>query len=318
MQEIRALKALDLRQVWPNETQDFTPWLADHLNLLGDKLNLAFESVEREVTLPGAGRVDIFAQQVSTKANVVIENQLLGLSDDSHCLRLLGYAANADANILVWVAQDFTDYHRSILSWLNESDNIAIYAVAVRAYLVGNQKAADFELVVEPPQSESGPSAPTPNVTMSTHYANFYRPVVERLRRSGLPPVGRGGWRGRWRSFQSGYPQVIYAVGLSEGKALAFLDVRGAENQHIYHALTQRRAEIDASFSDGVEWNEGTLDSWFGPITEADINDPMADLESIGEWVYRNMLRLREVVQPYLDKVMADIGTPGVGEEETL
>ena len=60
-----------------------------------------------EATLPVAGRVDIIAQQVSTKAKVVIENQLEE-SDDSHCLRLLGYAEiNADANILVWVARDF-------------------------------------------------------------------------------------------------------------------------------------------------------------------------------------------------------------------
>ena len=248
MQDISVLKAVDLRQVWPNETQDFTPWLVDHLNQLGDKLNLVFESVEREVTLPGAGRVDIFARQVSTKANVVIENQL-GQSDDSHCLRLLGYAANADANILVWVAQDFTDYHRSILSWLNESDNIAIYAVVVRAYQVGNAIAADFDLVLEPPQSESGPSATATNVTMSTHYANFYRPVVERLRRSGLPPVGRGGWRGRWRSFQSGYPQGNLCSGFErrQGVGISWMS-RGAENQQIYHALTLHQAEIDKFF----------------------------------------------------------------------
>ena len=42
--------------------------------------------------MPEAGRVDIIAQQVSTMAKVVIENQL-EVSDDSHCLRLLGYAA---------------------------------------------------------------------------------------------------------------------------------------------------------------------------------------------------------------------------------
>ena len=137
MPEINALEPVSLRQVWPDEARDFTPWLADNLHLLGAELNLALELVEVEATLPEAGRVDIIAQQVSTMAKVVIENQL-EVSDDSHCLRLLGYAANADANILVWVARDFTPYHRSVLSWLNESDNIAVYAVAVRAYRVGD------------------------------------------------------------------------------------------------------------------------------------------------------------------------------------
>ena len=153
MPQINALEPVSLRQVWPDEARDFTPWMKDHLQMLGAELNLALEPVAAEVTLPGAGRVDIIAEQASTNAKVVIENQL-EVSDDSHCLRLLGYAANADANILVWVAQDFTDYHRSILSWLNESDNIAVYAVAVRAYRVGDAIAADFQLVVEPPQSQ--------------------------------------------------------------------------------------------------------------------------------------------------------------------
>ena len=153
MPEINALEAVSLRQAWPDEARDFTPWLANHLHLLGAELNLALELVAVEATLPAAGRVDIIAQQVSTMAKVVIENQL-EVSDDSHCQRLLGYAANADANILVWVARDFTDYHRSILSWLNESDNIAVYAVAVRAYRVGEALAADFRLIVEPPQSQ--------------------------------------------------------------------------------------------------------------------------------------------------------------------
>ena len=104
MPEINALEPVSLRQVWPDEARDFTPWLADNLHLLAAELNLALELVEVEATLPEAGRVDIIAQQVSTMAKVVIENQL-EVSDDSHCLRLLGYAANADANILVWVAR---------------------------------------------------------------------------------------------------------------------------------------------------------------------------------------------------------------------
>ena len=99
---------------------------------------------------PSPGRVDIIARQAGTGAIVVIENQL-EVSDDSHLLRLLGYAANADANILVWIASDFTGYHRSILSWLNDSDTIDVYAVTVNAYHVGDALAAYFRTVVDRP-----------------------------------------------------------------------------------------------------------------------------------------------------------------------
>ena len=307
MPEIYALEPVDLRKVWPNEAQDFTPWLADHLHLLGSKLNLDLELDKVEAGLGEAGRADIIARQVGTMAKVVIENQL-GKSDDSHCLRLLGYAANADANILVWVARDFSDYHRSILRWLNESDNIAVYAVAVRTYRVGEGVAADFQLMVEPAQSQTGATIASGGTTANTYYANFYRPVVARLRRSGLLPVSRGGWRGRWRSFETGYSNVIYAAMLSGGKAWAFLDFYGADKQCIYRAMIQHRAEIDAELGDGLEWKQGEEQSWVGFRTEAVTSDPMLNLEAVGEWIADNLLRLRTVVQPYLDQVMADAG----------
>ncbi len=303
MSEINPLAPVSLRQVWPDEARDFTPWLMGHLHFLADKLDLALDPVAAELTLPGAGRLDIIAEQVNTKAKVVIENQL-EVSDDSHCLRLLGYAANADANILVWVAKKFTEYHRSILSWLNESDNLAVYAVAVKAYEVGDAIAADFQIVVEPPQLQPRATSTSTKMNTNTYYADFYRPVVSQLRRSGLLPVGRGGWRGRWRSFETGYPQVVYAAGLSEDKARVFLDVYGADNQHIFQALIQHRAEIDAELDGDAEWMQRDDQSWVGLQTPAVLSDPLIDLEAVGGWIADNLLRVRSVVQPYLDQVM--------------
>ena len=73
MPEIQPLEPVSLREAWPNETSNFTPWLAKNIGLLGEELHL--ELARTEVTLPGdAGRVDILAQQVGTGAKVVIEN----------------------------------------------------------------------------------------------------------------------------------------------------------------------------------------------------------------------------------------------------
>ena len=52
MPEVYALEPVSLRQVWPDEARDFTPWLAKHLDLLGSELNLALELVAVEATLP--------------------------------------------------------------------------------------------------------------------------------------------------------------------------------------------------------------------------------------------------------------------------
>ena len=174
MPEIYPLEPEGLGAGWPNEAQNFTPWLAENLHLLGAQLSLELELEGTEVTLPGAGRVDILARQAVTNDRVVIENQL-GLSDDSHCLRLLGYAANAEANILIWVARDFTPYYRSILNWLNQSNSIDVYAVALKLYRVGDVLGVTFQVEVEPQRDQ--PEAPAlARATMSTRYADFYRP----------------------------------------------------------------------------------------------------------------------------------------------
>ena len=40
MPEIHELEPVNLREAWPDEARHFTPWLASHLNLLGDELEL--------------------------------------------------------------------------------------------------------------------------------------------------------------------------------------------------------------------------------------------------------------------------------------
>ena len=197
MPEIQPLKPVSLREAWPDEAGHFTPWLASHIDQLGSKLDLRLEAVHVEVTLPGAGRVDMCAKQAETGARVVIENQL-EQSDDSHCLRLLGYAANADASILVWVARSFSPYHQSILKWLNQTDTIDVYAVTVRAYRVGEALAAD---------PDGGRTAAIPTGTIPGHQKDDHA-LRGVLPATGGAPASQWG-QTRWEGWMAGPVAVI-------------------------------------------------------------------------------------------------------------
>ena len=307
-EEIHSLQHVSLRTAWPDEARDFTPWLADRLDRVGAALDMELELEGTEVTVPPAGRIDIIARQAQTGAKVVIENQLEE-SDDSHCLRLLGYAASTDAYILVWVAKHFTDYHRSILNWVNKADTIDVYAVTVRAYRVGNILAADFQTVVEPSQPRPGISSPAKE-TWTTRYGDFYRPLVARLGRSGVHPVGKGGYRGRWRSFLTGYPGVIYSTALNKdkGRVQVQLVLKGTEHQRTYGSLIRHRAKIDKTLDHAAKWHQGDRKFWVRLETEE--LDAVRnwggeeDLEAVRERMAETLLRLRDAVQPYLDRVM--------------
>ncbi|MYI46709.1 MAG: hypothetical protein F4123_10105 [Gemmatimonadetes bacterium] len=312
---IHSLRPVSLRDVWRHEAHDFTPWLAKHLDRLGDALGLELELVGTEVSLGQVGKVDILARQAETGAKVVIENQL-GDSDGSHCLRLLGYAPGAEAYILEWVARHFTDYHRTILDWVNEADTIDVYAVTVQAYRVGDVIAADFRTVVEPAQTPPGVSPPAKR-NWSSRYGDFYRPLAARLRRSGMPPVGKGGWRGRYRSFQTGYPDAIYTTALDreEGKAHANLLLTGADHQRTYDALRRCRADIEAKLDHPATWHQGDHNSRIKLETEGfdALRDwgPEEALETVRERLETLLLRLRAAVEPHLDDVIATDAVDG-------
>lgn len=57
LQEIK-----DLREVWPNEVHDFTPWLAENVELLADAVGLDITVDETESSV-GDFNVDIYASE---------------------------------------------------------------------------------------------------------------------------------------------------------------------------------------------------------------------------------------------------------------
>ena len=135
--------------------------------------------------------------------------------------------------------------------------------------------------------------------------------------------TGKGGYRGRWRSFQTGYPGVLYSTALDEGKAQVHLSLTGTDHQRTYDALIRQQAEIDAALGRTAKWHQGDRESWLRLETEhleaVRQWGPEEDLETVRGRMAENLLRLRAAVQPYLDQVMGaaqDNGQSRAQQEE--
>ena len=151
------LITVPVRSVWPDETKDFTPWLAksENLNLLAKELGFReFEliSEEQQIDGPDKFKVDIYASIPQIRSKVIIENQL-DESDHKHLGELITYASGLNANYVVWIVTNAREAHQQAIDWLNEniSESINFFLVKVSVLQIDDsQKAVQFSVLRKP------------------------------------------------------------------------------------------------------------------------------------------------------------------------
>jgi hypothetical protein len=147
-----------IRTVWPLEDKDFTPWLAKHLDLLSEvlEIELSTDGIERSVEhpVPGTARsLDILASAFGSL--VAVENQYDQLNHD-HLTRGLAYAVKLEAAALVVIAERHLDEFRAVAEYLNrcaetlDSGGIRVYLVEVSVEEVGEYYVPRFVIVEKP------------------------------------------------------------------------------------------------------------------------------------------------------------------------
>ena len=112
--EIASLDEVPLREVWPDEARDFTPWLAANPDQLGKALQMDLELEGSEFAV-GPFSADVVLQDANSGQRVVVEN-LLVTTDHDHLGKLITYAAGLEARWAVLVARSFRPEHRSALT----------------------------------------------------------------------------------------------------------------------------------------------------------------------------------------------------------
>ena len=145
------LEAVPLREVWNHEAYDFTTWLYENLEILGDHLGFTLTAVEPEKSV-GSFHVDILAEDINGRP-VIIENQL-EKTDHDHLGKVLTYFSNLDAKIAIWISTDPRPEHIIAIDFLNEvvPQDTKFYLVKAQAFRIGDSEPAPLFTV------EAGPS----------------------------------------------------------------------------------------------------------------------------------------------------------------
>ena len=260
MKPLGRLERVDLREVWPNEAADFTPWLAREENLesLGDTLGLEleFEATEKKA---GPYSADILCRD--DDGRVVIENQLEATNHD-HLGKLLTYAAHFDAHTLVWIARAFSDPHRAAIDWLNENstEGTRYFGLEIEAWRIGDSEPAPkFNVVAKPNDWTRARKALTNDQQLRLEFWTGFRAFVEdKARGFQLGPDTRGGGSQPW--MRVGYVSargfnLLASILVKEKEIRATLQIRkGRESDRCFGLLEAQRAEIEQEMGKELKW----------------------------------------------------------------
>lgn len=145
------IKKVDLREVFSNESSDFTPWLQKNIDQLAEVVGIDISDVRKEEGV-GSFSCDLIGIEENTEDKIVIENQLEPTNHD-HLGKIITYASGIEARFVIWVAKKIREEHQKALEWLNENteSDLSFFGVEVSVIAVDESKpAVSFKLVVEP------------------------------------------------------------------------------------------------------------------------------------------------------------------------
>ena len=145
-----------IRERWPHEARNFTPWLNDNLQLVTNCTGLELHQLGQEVSAAG-GRADIVAWEIKSQTKVVIENQI-DAADARHFQQLVSYGDSLEARIRIWVASSFSKKFRRLIAEKNGKEELkkdgAIYYLLKIDRCNQDRGQAVLSLDMSPTQSQ--------------------------------------------------------------------------------------------------------------------------------------------------------------------
>ena len=321
--DLARIERVDLKEVWPHEARDFTPWLAEHLDELGEALGLDLELHSQEASV-GPFSLDILAREVGHDRLVAIENQLAE-TDHSHLGQLLTYMAGYDAGVAVWIARQFRDEHREALDLLNRrtDGDAEFFGVVVELWTIAGSPPAPHFRVVSAPNAwrrqtkQKAKAAEGRGVTeKEERYRTFFNGLLEELRTKypGLTNI-RTAPPESWIPFPAGYGSVRYnAAFTGDRQARIELYIDGGEkawNERLFTALEERKEGIESSLG-GVqlEWDklENRRACRISAPRSGSIDDDQRSLNRLREWMIEKLLAFRSTFGPILSEMIRQAG----------
>lgn len=271
--DLAELQTVSINEYFEHEEQDFTPWLARNIDLLSgdDLLNIPLEVQQTEASV-GRYQADIIADDPETDRTIVIENQF-GETDHTHLGQSLVYTAGRAADVVVWIAEEFTSEHISVFRWLNgrTDEEAAFFAIEVSLKRIEDSPYAPAFTAVERPDEWSNRVRAENLSETERKQLQFWTEYADRAREQGMPQLAgstpSGGASHTVRIGQGGaYIRPTFRFSRNELIAMIrftdedtnFAGINKEQFEHELENAVSKHSPIyfDTSITDEIRWDE--------------------------------------------------------------
>ena len=253
-------KITDLRSIWPHEALNFTPWVAENVDLLADAVGLDITVDETESSV-GDFNVDIYASETGTDRKIIIENQLED-TDHDHLGKLITYASGKGADLVIWVVKHAREEHKAAVEWLNNhtDDKIGFFLCEIKLFQIGDSQIAPAFTVVERPNDWTKEIRKTASANSTQQQrleywqafndyaftdANFSRIFNKRK-----PTTDH------WMDFSIGSSACHIAVSQIQKRKAVDVELYINDDKELFKSLFAHKDEIEKNMEMELEWKE--------------------------------------------------------------
>lgn len=306
---IGKLKRVPLREVWKHEALDFTTWMLDNVEVVGDIINLNLSNAEREKSA-GSFNVDLVAED-DMGGLVIIENQL-DKSNHDHLGKLITYLTSLEAKTAIWIVADPRPEHVRAISWLNESSAASFYLLKVEAIRIGDSQPAPLLTLIVGP-SEEAKELGNKKKEMAERYIirkKFWTQLLDQSKNmtklhSNISPSEHN-----WIGTSAGKRGLglNYTVTQNNSTVELYID-RGREseeeNKIIFEELFKEKENIENVFGKALEWQslEGKRACRIKGVVDGGYRDEEEKWPEIHKNMIETMIKLNKALKPYIPKL---------------
>ncbi len=305
MMAIGRLKQVNITKLFAHEAHDFTPWLRENIDALGERLGIPLVAIESEKQV-GSFNLDLLAEGPNGEM-VIIENQLYK-TDHDHLGKVLTYLVNLESKTAVWITCKVRDEHKQVFEWLNNNtpNDVRFYLVEMEAFAIGDDRYAPwFNIVVGPSETGKAIASERKNFVgrldrLQSFWEKFLSYAHEKKQLGSITKAPRDnyinigvGRSGFWLEF------LVYEDHAVVRLVIDFDKDTGKGNKLALESLREQCKEIEADFGEPLVWDRRDNARYACvklTLTNITFKDE-ASWHLIHEWMLEKMNRLDKALR---------------------